>query len=166
MTTINFIQKPRSTAPAKRFEDNIKPADFSFVVVRRNGKPPLRFGGTLLHSETSYRSGTHLWYEVNVYRRTKGGYVLETKCFKKNPDIKDTFSAAQCTTLGEMMVCLEQYDTRFDIEADVQLGKNIPTAELVLQAVILRQKLDEAQREYDSVSTAMIDEFIQYDQTS
>ncbi len=162
MTSVNLVRHPHASPAARRL-DEMRGHEQAFIVVRRHGAPPLRFNGELLFSETSYRSGTSLWYEINVYRRAKVGYVLETKCFKKDAAQKDILRAEQCGSLGEVIRLIESYDTRGDIEASLDVMSTMPTAELVLNAVVLRQKLDEAANEYGNVAMLLLETLVEFD---
>jgi hypothetical protein len=165
MTSVNVVRQPKAT-PAARRVDNVQKGDMGFVVVRRLGAPPLRFSGELLFSEIGYRVGPSLWYEINVYRRAKGGYVLETKCLKKDAMQKDILRAEQCATIGDVMRLIENYNTAPDVDASLEIASKMATAELVLHAVVLRQKMDEAANEYGQVAMVLLETLVEYDSSN
>ncbi|MGL4488292.1 MAG: hypothetical protein ACRCU5_02480 [Rhizobiaceae bacterium] len=162
MASVNIVRHPH-TSPAARQLEEMRGHDQGFIVVRRHGAPPLRFNGELLFSETSYRSGPSLWYEINLYRRAKAGYVLETKCFKKDSEHKDILRAEQCASIGDVIRFIENYDTRGDVDASLDVVSKMATADLVLNAVVLRQKLDEAASEYGDVAMLLLETLVEFD---
>jgi hypothetical protein len=162
MASVHIVQQPRTAQQGRKLEP-LKSSDNAFVVVRRTGLPPLRFSGERMLGEASRGTKLALNYEINLFRRSKGGYVVETKCVKKPGGTKDMFRAEQCATIGEVMNWIEQYDPRYDMEPDFKVEDSRPTVELVLEAVALRQKIDELRAEYESVSTSVLETLVEFD---
>jgi hypothetical protein len=138
-----------------------------YITVRRTGNPPLRFLGELMFCETSHRTGTKLWYEINVYRRAKSGYVCEVKQYVKSNTQNDRFNAQQCATVGEVVHYLENYRLKDDIASSIAVddaGKY--TCDLVLEGIELRQHIHEAQLEFGYAASQIFDTLMEYDQAS
>ncbi|MEO0498254.1 MAG: hypothetical protein AAF141_12955 [Pseudomonadota bacterium] len=134
-----------------------------YTVVKRSGKPPLRFHGEELASETSHRLGPELWFEVAVHRRPKGGYVVEVKCFQKSAQHPDRFVGVQCNNVAEVLAFLEGYDVGDDLACDISTTANSSTAQLALEELELRRRMAIAQREFAVAATPVLEELVELD---
>ncbi|MEN0087531.1 MAG: hypothetical protein AAF737_03745 [Pseudomonadota bacterium] len=129
-----------------------------YTVVKRSGKPPLRFHGEMVASETSYRMGPELWFEVGVHRRPKGGYVVEVKCFQKSEAYADRFVGQQCNNVAEVLDFLEAYDVGDDLACDASATAGSSAAQLALAELRLRRRIAIAQREFQVAATPILEE--------
>lgn len=134
-----------------------------YTVVKRSGKPPLRFQGELLANETSFRTGPELWFEIGVHRRPKGGYVAEVKCFQKSEAHADSFSGVQCNTVADVMAFLETYDVSADLAYDAPREIQRSAAQIALAELELRRRLAIAQREFAVAATPVLEELVELD---
>jgi hypothetical protein len=157
----------RATTSEKSLAHAIAPsiakAD-GYITVRRTGHPPLRFLGELMICETSHRTGTRLWYEINIYRRAKSGYVCEVKQFVKSGGQHDRFNAQQCANVGDIITYLETYKFKDDLTSNIAVDDaNKHTCDLVLEAIELRQHIHEAKLEFGYAASLVFDTLIEYD---
>jgi hypothetical protein len=127
--------------------------------LRRDGLSPCVFAGRLIAEATSYSPGPRLWYELAAYARDDGGYVASLKVFKKSADEKDIFWARVFATASELSAYFENHDPARDIVASTDLtDAKVATAEAVIRAVALRQRIDEARAEYQSAAGDLLTE--------
>jgi len=139
-------------------------ADFSYIISKRTGNPPLRYKGLLLSNETGYRAGTSLWYEIYVYQRMNGGYVVQVICFYKDASKSDFYETRQCKTLGDVFDYLETYDTNSEITSDKPVSdENISVCELTLHGIELRQRMQEAKIEYRHTAGMVFDALLEHE---
>mgnify|MGYP001795348478 CR=1 FL=1 len=136
------------------------------VVVKRTGKPPLRFYGDPLFTQTSYRSGPHLWYDVSLFHRPKGGFVVDVKCYKKDSGAADMFRGVQADTIGDVLDYLESYDAAADLDVDSLSGENSSEARLRLRELELRRAVLEAQRQFALAVTPILEDLVESDRQS
>lgn len=137
-----------------------------YTVVKRSGKPPLRFHGQMLASETSYRSGPELWFEVGVHQRPKGGYVAEVKCFQKSEAHADRFVGMQCNNVAEVLDFLEGYDVGDDIVCAPPPVGTVSAAQTALAELQLRSRIAIAQREFAVAATPVLEQLVEMDPAS
>lgn len=139
-----YRSEPRQRGPEFDRQD--------WVTLRRSGQQPIRFKGTAIAEATGHSPEGTLWYEINIFRKQTGGFVLDLRVFRKGRGQKDSFHAYDFDSLGEAVSFLENHDPQSDIPVHVDTDdKSISTAELTLKAVALRQRLEEAERDYRSL---------------
>ena len=143
---------------AQPVEMELRPREYSpfaesdVVSVRRTGNRPLRFKGSELMTATSHGPGPSLWYEIYVWRKAAGGFVLQIRMFGKQESTKDRFRAYEVDSIEEMAQILENYDTSADIDADIPVDDpSVPVTLIALRAAELRMKLDEARRQFSDL---------------
>jgi hypothetical protein len=118
--------------------------------LRRDGLSPATFDGRLLAKATGCGTASTLWYELAAYARAEGGFVASMKVFKKSADEADIHWARSFPTAAELCAYFEGHDPTRDVTVPSQgAGPGGATAAAVLQAVALRQRLDEARMEYE-----------------
>jgi hypothetical protein len=120
--------------------------------LRRDGQAPLSFDGQLMAQAVSYAPGPRIWYEIGVYAAEKG-YVLSTRAFKKGINEKDLFRADRYATLEALINAVEVHDASHDVIVHDDLtDASLSAAEAMVKAAALRQRMDEARREYRAAS--------------
>ena len=124
--------------------------------IRRDGLAPLCFNGRQLAEETSYTTGTRLWYELATYTQAND-FILSIKVFKKNPAEKDIHRAQSFSNLVGLCAYVEAYEASHDITiVDDLTDAKLSTAEAMIRAAALRQRMDEARSEYRSVAGELL----------
>jgi hypothetical protein len=127
------------------------------VVLKRDGKKPVRFSGELLAEATSHAPGGTQWAEISIYARDKGGFALAIRNYSKAAHFKDHHRADIVSSLSEAIELIEKHDPAYDIAAANPVDDSTtPLAELVVQAVALKQRVAEARAEYRSISGEII----------
>jgi hypothetical protein len=126
--------------------------------LRRDGLAPLVFAGRKLAEITSYTAGTTLWYEICAYA-TADGFIGAVKVFKKSHMEKDIYCAENFASLPELMNYFEAYDPIHDVTVlDDLTDKRLPTAEAMIRAAALRQRMAEARNEYRAAAGELLTE--------
>jgi hypothetical protein len=115
--------------------------------IRRDGLSPIVFEGHLLAETTSRTPSSRIWYDIAAYARVDGGFVMGMQVSRKGTGERDILWARQFPTLADLSVYLETHDPARDVMPtdDLTDGK-IATAEAMIRAVGLRQRIDEARR--------------------
>jgi hypothetical protein len=117
--------------------------------LRRTGKRDYAFVGYEICSSTSHGPGPSLWYEINLYRKPAGPYVVDVRFFSKMETMRDRFQVFDADSLDEIASVLEAYEPSFDIEPDINPeDADMPHAVFVLKAAMLRIRIDEARRQF------------------
>jgi hypothetical protein len=150
--------------PARALQDRVA-ASFGAAPerfeLRRDGLSPCIFEGRLIAEVTSFApgGGGRLWYELAAYQRSGAGYVASMKVFRKSADDKDTHWARVFQTSAELLAYFENHDPARDVAPpdDLTDGR-IPTAEAMIRAVGLRQRIDEARLEYAAAAGDLLTE--------
>jgi hypothetical protein len=126
--------------------------------LRRDGSAPLTFKGCKLAEVTSYTTGTSIWYELAAYA-TADGFASAIKVFKKCEQEKDNFSAERFSSLAELSAYFEAYDPTHDITIrDDLTNSRLSTAEAMIKAAALRQRIAEARGEYRAAAGELLTE--------
>lgn len=134
-----------------------------WVTLRRSGKAPFRFKGKLFASSTSYYCGSRLWYEVNIFSKNSGGYVLDLRVFKKSDEDKDIFRVTSFDSMDDVFDYLENYDPTGDVAISFDASSvDTSTSDMTLKAVSLRQSIHEATKDYRSLVGDMLYELHQH----
>ena len=129
--------------------------------VKRDGLAPFCFSGRQLAEVSSYTTGTNLWYELAAYTKTDG-FVATIKVFKKNPAEKDIHRMECFPILAELCAYMEAYEPSHDIIATDDLtDSKLSTAEAMIRAAALRQRIGEAQSEYRSAAGDILTQLVQ-----
>jgi hypothetical protein len=130
------------------------------VELRRDGLTPLCFNGRKLAELTSYVPGTSLWYELAAFG-TPDRYIASVKVFKKSDQEKDIHTATSFATLPELMTYLEGYNPDHDVTlVDDVTDRSLSTAEAMIRAAALRQRMAEARNEYRAVAGELLTELV------
>ncbi|MEM6413385.1 MAG: hypothetical protein AAF720_01870 [Pseudomonadota bacterium] len=118
--------------------------------LKQTGARSITFDGYELCSSMSYVVGPPLWYELNIYQTDSQGFLIGIKMFTKNEDEGDIHRVLEASSLDDVAHILENYDPAFDIDASsVRVDDDtISMAELSLAAVRLRQRIEEARRQF------------------
>jgi hypothetical protein len=128
------------------------------IELRRDGQAPLAFDGRRLIEVTSYTTGPSLWYELAVYQRDND-YVLATHIYKKRAEEKDIHKAEVFSSLSALCVAVENCDAAHDVTFVSDLtDARLSTAEAMIRAAALRQKIDEARAEYRAAAGDLLTE--------
>jgi hypothetical protein len=129
--------------------------------VRRDGLAPFCFTGRQLAEVTSYTTGTSLWYELIAFTKVDG-FVATIKVFKKNPAEKDIYRVECFVSLAELCAYIEAYEPSHDIIiTDDLTDSKISTAEAMIRAAALRQRIGEAKSEYRSAAGDLLTQLVQ-----
>ena len=128
------------------------PQQPNLVSLRRSGKRPISFRGVELAHGMSFRVGTPLWYEINVYQASTGSYVGNVRMFTKADGEQDKFSVHIAGSLEEVVDFLEHYNPADDIVVDIKLDDNTKSlADLTFEALALRARTENARAQYQSL---------------
>ena len=117
--------------------------------LRRTGKRDYAFAGIEICSSTSHGPGPSLWYEINLFRKPAGPYVVDVRFYSKSETMRDRFRVFEAESLDEVASVLEGYEPGYDVEADFNPeDSDMPDAVFVLKAAMLRIRIDEARRQF------------------
>ncbi|MEL6198310.1 MAG: hypothetical protein AAFT19_10710 [Pseudomonadota bacterium] len=117
--------------------------------LRRSGARPLAFSGSELCMGVSYTAGTPFWYELNIYRKTDGGFVVRLDMRAKSDNDPSRHHAWECPSFAEVMESLEAYDAGDDIRIDIEPDDpELGLADLAAHALSIRARAEEARRQY------------------
>ena len=117
--------------------------------LRRTGKRDYAFEGLEICSSTSHSPGPALWYEINLYRKPIGQYVIDVRFFSKSDAMRDRFHVFEADGLDEVASVLEDYEPGSDVEPDFDpTDADMPHAMFVLKTAVLRIRIDEARRQF------------------
>lgn len=121
------------------------------VRLKRIGARPLAFEGEELCMAMSFIPGMPMWFEINVWRTSKGGFVTAVKQFHRDDNRIDTCRAWECETFEQVMFSLENFDPVEDLEPAPELDSKCSSAEIAAAALTLRARIAEARRQYDGI---------------
>jgi hypothetical protein len=128
--------------------------------VRRDGFAPLCFNGRLLAEVTSYTAGTNLWYELAAFTKVDG-FIASIKVFKKSPAEKDIYRVESFLNFAELCAYIEAYEPSHDIIiTDDLTDAKLSTAEAMIRAAALRQRIGEAKSEYGSAAGDLLTQLV------
>ncbi|MEL7348560.1 MAG: hypothetical protein AAFN17_12440 [Pseudomonadota bacterium] len=117
--------------------------------IQRTGRRPLAFSGSELAMGISYIAGTPFWYELNIYRKTDGGFVVRLDMINKSENDPNRYHAWECGGFAEVMDTLEAYDAANDIRIDIAPDDpSLGLADLASHALAIRMRAEEARRQY------------------
>ena len=117
--------------------------------LKRSGKSPLRLDGNKYIEAIGWDGKANIWYEINIYTNIIGGFVCEIKALKKLKDEKDIFYAETFEDLDGLVQYLEAHNAKKDISYVLDTESPSQSAtDLALQAVMIKQRQEEARREY------------------
>lgn len=128
------------------------PPVHSFTL-KQTGARPFEFSGTEICSAMSFVPGPPLWYEINVYQTTNRTFVVGVRMFTKSENESDVHRVMEAMSLEDVVGQLESYDPSFDIDASSLRidDHSVSIAELSLAAITLRQRLEEARRQFKNL---------------
>ena len=118
------------------------------VRLKRVDERPLEFNGAELCFAMSFVPGAPFWFEVNVWRRSEGGFVSAVKLFYRDEDRLDSCRAWISSDFEEVMDRLEAFDPTRDLEPEATIFANMPLVELAAAALSLRAWAADARRQY------------------
>ncbi|MGL4638049.1 MAG: hypothetical protein ACRCWF_18870 [Beijerinckiaceae bacterium] len=146
-----------ATDTARQLQDAVQNAFGNRLFqLRRDGLGPLAFEGRQLAEVTSYGSGTRIWYELAAYI-SGSGYIAAIKVFKKAESEKDIFRADSFATMHDLCRWFETYDPSHDVSVPSDLSDTtLSTAEAMIRAAGLRQRMDEARQEYRAAAGELL----------
>ena len=126
------------------------PAQPDLVTLRRTGQRPINFRGATVAHGMSFRVGTPLWYEVNVFKASTGGFVGDVRMFTKADGEQDKFTVHIAGSLEEIVDFLEEYNPAEDIIVDVNFDdKTMTLADLTFKALAVRARSENAKAQYE-----------------
>jgi hypothetical protein len=135
--------------------------------IRRDGLSPIVFEGHLLAEATSRIPSSRIWYDIAAYARMDGGFVMGMQVCRQGGGERDILWARQFPTVTDLSVYLETHDPARDVmPADDLTDGKIATAEAMIRAVGLRQRIDEARRAYQSVVGDLLTELATFEETA
>ncbi len=142
--------------PEPQVHDDVQAAEppppDTLVTLRRTGLRPVSFRGVELCHDMSYRVGTPLWYEINVFHVVSGGYVVDIRMFTKSEGEQDKFTVQVVGSLEEAADFLEGYEPARDVAVDVNFDDPSKTlAELAFEALALRARTENARAQYQGL---------------
>jgi len=140
----------------------------SIFTLRRTVRKPVRFEGWQLieavgsphgapgshapGSHTDALASNHVRHELNVYRTTKGGIVVELIARRHSPEHQDLFRVKTFEDLSAAAAWLEAHRASEDVPIPNQLGStDAGLTWAVLQAVQLRQCIDRIEANYQAL---------------
>jgi hypothetical protein len=150
------VTSESSLSPVEALQSSLSEAfakqEFS---LRQDGKKPIVFSGHKIASACSKTGGALFYYTLNLYRREEGAsegrYVLEMIVSRRRAHEQDVFYASHFASLEDCAYYLETYDAQRDVKIKTDsLSHEVSGVELALQGIILRQRMDEAKRAYNS----------------
>jgi hypothetical protein len=130
--------------------------------IKRDGLAPFCFTGRQLAEVSSHTTGTNLWYELAAFTKVDG-FVATIKVFKKSPAEKDIHRVENFSSLAALCAYLEAYEPSHDIViTDDLTDAKLSTAEAMIRAAALRQRIGEAQSEYRSAAGDLLTQLVQF----
>lgn len=157
MSRLNVIEQAydrplEPPAMAMRAPDMPPPAPAApeSVKLRRTGGRAIRFHGSLLCTAMSYQAGLPFWYEISIYRKTTGAFVVAVKMFTRSEDQRDLFRVYAAQEFEELVELLEGYDPTADIDA-IELestADDMSPSLLALKGLGIRLRIEEARRQF------------------
>lgn len=120
------------------------------VKLRRTGSRAYKFTGTLLCTAMSYQPGHPFWYEISIYRKVSGAFVVAIKMFTRDENERDLFRVFTADGFDGLIDLLEGYDPTVDIDAialDAPDGETA-TSLLALRGLGIRLRIEEARRQF------------------
>ncbi len=122
------------------------------VTLRRSGARPYRFQGTEICSAVGWAEKLSVWHEINLFQSTAGKVVIDIRVFRKSPTEKDLFRVEERDSIEDAISFLESYDPTQDVLVDIPLDDpGVSLAELSLNGIVLRQRIDHTRRQYDAL---------------
>ncbi len=110
-------------------------------IIKRSGKAPIQFEGSLLFECNNYNKIAPMWHEINVFTQDQGGIVMVVKALKKHsgdPDIITTYKVEGGTELIHQLL---QHNPKNDITSHLNLSEmQLSEFELALQGIALAQR--------------------------
>jgi hypothetical protein len=154
MSSLNILNRqlenefvPLPSSKAKRSQ-----ASLPVIHLRRSGMAPIKFAGQNLLMATSYCTGPSLWHEVNVYKGSAEAFAVDIRTFFKREGERDVFFAAECGSLEEAIMIIEGHDATSAIAMNSRMASiETPLHEVVMDAVYLRLRIEEARRQYSDL---------------
>lgn len=117
--------------------------------LKRTGGRPMIFEGREVCASTSHSVGPSLWYEVNIYEKTDGSYVVEVKMFTKSESTKDQFNIYEAYSLDDVAAMLEEHDPAGDVDGSLlKFDADVTPGRFALQAASFRLQIEEATHQY------------------
>jgi hypothetical protein len=160
--TAGMVSGPEASDTARasqalQLQDAVKNAfGTRLYQLRRDGLGPLAFEGRQLAEMTSYGSGTRIWYELAAYFSPQG-YIAVIRVFKKAEAEKDIHKAETFSSLQALCHFFETYDPSHDVSVPSDLSDAaLSTAEAMIRAAGLRQRMDEARQEYRAAAGELL----------
>lgn len=142
-------QATPAPVPAAMDAEDTAWGEGQLVTLRRTGKQPMRFRGVQIAEATSHSTHGQIWFEVNIWRKARAGFVADIRVFKKGAGEKDVFHVFTAETVDEVLAWLEGFNPTHEVLAEINTGDTIAsTGQLTLRAVALRQQLDQVERDY------------------
>lgn len=126
-------------------------------VLRQTGGRPVSFHGRQLGHRNSYRLGTDLWFELNLYQTDDARFVADIRTFHKSAGAQDSYHVSVCDSLDEAVGVFERFDARREVSADFDpADPAMPPAEILAQAAALRYRLADADKQYKAVLSDLL----------
>ncbi len=126
--------------------------------LKRDGLSPCSFNGCLIASAGEDTAGGRIAYRLSAYLRHGGGYVAAMVVCKADGE-RDIHWARVFRTLDEVAAYFEAHDPARDVQlAEDLTDARISTAEAMIRAVALRQRIDEARQAYQAVAGDLLTE--------
>lgn len=125
------------------------PTNARSFTLKRTGGRPMVFEGQEVCASTSHSIGPSLWYEVNIYQKTDGAYIVEVKMFTKSESTKDQFSVYEAYTLDDVATVLEEHDPAGDVDGSLlKFDDPVAPGRFALKAASFRLQIEEASHQY------------------
>ncbi|MGF1453881.1 MAG: hypothetical protein ACFB6R_00745 [Alphaproteobacteria bacterium] len=122
------------------------------ITLRRTGARPYRFQGTEICSAVGWAEKLAVWHEINIFQSVAGKVIVDVRVFRKSPTERDLFHVEERESIEDAISFLESYDPTQDVLVDIPLDDPaISLAELSLNGIVLRQRIDQTRRQYDAL---------------
>jgi hypothetical protein len=126
--------------------------------LKRDGLSPCSFDGCLVASAGGRSSGERIAYRLDAYLKGDGGYVAAMTVGRSEGE-RTLHWARVFRTLDEIAAYFEAHDPARDVElAEDLTDARLPTAEAMIRAVALRQRIDEARHAYQAAAGDLLTE--------
>lgn len=121
--------------------------------LRRTGRRPYAFNGTIMATVCGVTPALPFWYEINVYRSVIDTYVSDVRMFNKDGALADLFRVEEHDELEDAFTWFERYDAAADLmmEPDGNKpdgGKPESNAVVALRAARLQVRVNEIRAHY------------------
>ncbi|MGF1453882.1 MAG: hypothetical protein ACFB6R_00750 [Alphaproteobacteria bacterium] len=127
------------------------------MILKRSGRRPLCFSGSLLAEATSWSAERAVWYEGALYEAADGGFVASLSAFHKAAERPDRHLASPFAGADEAAAWLRAYDPDGDVWVDLDgPSGDGETRDSAAEEQSLRDALADVREAFRAMITALL----------